>query len=85
MPVSTNNTRKPVAKFDRLGLKENPHQAQDDVENIAFQLLQMKGLLASAFQLDGFCRGATTNGVETLVLEYVVQEHRYQSFEEHQA
>lgn len=83
MPVSVNNMRKTIATFDRLGLKDNPHQAQSDVENIAFQLLQMKGLLASAFQLDGFCRGAATNGVETLVLEYVVQEHNYQGFEEH--
>jgi len=62
-PVIQSDSIQPnaVALFDELGLLVYDCDEQDPSEQVIFKLLQMKALLATAFELEGFKRGVAMN------------------------
>lgn len=76
-----------MASFDRLGLpvKQLPSTQPADMEQVAFQMLQLQRLLESAFQLEGFNQAtATSHNADTVVVEYAPVERLYRSFQNQQ-
>ena len=59
--IPSNSTSHPVALFDDLGLLVQDFETNDPSEHIIFKLLEMKALLATAFELDGFTQGVAIN------------------------
>lgn len=60
-----------VALFDDLGLLVHDCDQQDASDHVIFKLLQMKALLATAFELDGFKRGVAVNPhAQNLAVEF---------------
>ena len=57
-PAIESNT---VALFDDLGLLVHDCDVNDPADEVIFKLLEMKALLASAFELEGFKRGVAVN------------------------
>lgn len=55
--ISFNSTSHPVALFDDLGLLVQDFDTSDPSDHVIFKLLEMKALLATAFELDGFTQG----------------------------
>ncbi len=73
--------RTSVAFFDNLGLLVHDCDASDQSDEVVFKMLQMKTLLASAFQLQGFERGvAIAPHQQNLVVEFQRHERRYEGF-----
>lgn len=91
LPMSFNPTAsnpidlaQPIANFDRLGLpiKRPPSAHPATMEQVAFQTLQLKCLLESAFQLEGFYQAtASRHSADTVVIEYMPTEGLYRSFQ----
>ncbi len=60
-----------VAMFDDLGLLVQDCDQCDPSDQVIFKLLQMKALLATAFELDGFKRGVAVNPhAQNLAVEF---------------
>lgn len=73
--------RQSIAFFDDLGLLVHDCDATDPSDDVVFKLLQMKTLLASAFQLQGFERGVAIDPhQQNLVVEFQQRERRYEGF-----
>ena len=72
-----------ITSFDRLGL---PLQQRSSLpattkEQVAFQMLQLKCLLESAFELEGFNQATASNhAMAYVVVEYEPAEKLYRSF-----
>lgn len=72
----------PIANFDRLGLPvQQASGSPATMEQVAFQMLQLKRLMESAFQLEGFSQAtANSHTADTVVVEYAASEGLYRSF-----
>lgn len=65
-----------VALFDDLGLLVQDCDQRDPSDQVIFKLLQMKALLATAFELEGFKRGVAVNHhAQNLAVEFSVNHH----------
>ncbi len=74
----------PIVSFDLLGLpvKQHPSEPPATMEQVAFQMLQLKRLLESAFQLEGFNQAtACSHAADDVVIEYAPTEGLYRSFQ----
>ena len=70
-----------VALFDDLGLLVHDCDEQDPSDQVIFTLLQMKTLLATAFELDGFKRGIAINPkAQNLAVEFSSGDRLYKGF-----
>ena len=73
-----------VTSFDRLGLPVNRPSSEPSTakEQVAFQMLQLKCLLESAFELEGFNQAtASHHAAAQVVVEYAAAEQQYRSFQ----
>jgi len=73
----------PIARFDRLGLPISslPSACPTEIDDVAFQVLRLKRLLESAFQLEGFNQAtANSRQSDAVVIEYAASEGLYHSF-----
>jgi hypothetical protein len=69
-PQTARQQPHPVTLFDDLGLWVNDGDRMDPSDQVIFKLLQMKALLATAFELEGFRRGVAVNSqAQSLAVE----------------
>lgn len=81
--LNPSDLNQPTASFDCLGLPvDQLASAQPTAMNqVAFQMLQLKRLLESAFQLEGFNQATASRHAEAqVVVEYMPAEKQYRSF-----
>ena len=70
-----------VALFDDLGLLVHDCDELDQSDQVIFTLLQMKALLATAFELEGFKRGIAINPkAQNLAVEFSNGDRLYTGF-----